>query len=674
MKATRLGPYVVGALLAGTASTPAADASATAAPSPRNASYEIEARLDTRARMLTGTETLTWRNITTHPTAVLPLHLYFNAWRNDRSSFLRSARRGPRSPDLQEYGPNDWGYSEVSSLTLLAAPGSAGPATALDCAFIQPQDGNPDDRTLLQVKLPRPVAPGETIRIEVKWRSKIPRPFARAGVIGTYYLLGQWFPKAGVLEPEGEWDERQFIQTEFYADFGTYDVALTVPAGWPVGATGHRISVTPNADGTATHRFHADDVHDFGWTTSPLYTVHQDRFESAGLPPVDLELFLLPDHAGLRDGYFASAKAALEHYGRWFRPYAWDRLTMVDPPAESETGGMEYPMFFTSDARWPTLPGNRLMEANTIHEAGHNWWQGAVANNEFQDAWLDEALNTYSHKRILEEIYPPSIVEKRYFHDFLPVAFPDLPRAQPHHGADNFDGLRSPLKLDAMATSADRNDERTYFLLPYGKGSLMLVTMERWLGWETMRRILATFADRFWFKHPRPADFFAVANEVSGQDLGPFFDQVYRGTVLFDYAVDRVVSRPVGAPRGYPDGADPQWQPGGRSGGPAVYESTVDVRRWGGGIFPVEVRVTFEDGSVAEERWDGRAPWTRYRYTKPSAVGRVEVDPRHVLVLDVNYTNNSWTKRPNATAAALKWTSKWMVWLQSVMDLAAFFS
>jgi hypothetical protein len=507
----------------------------------------------------------------------------------------------------------------------------------------------------------------------VKWRLKVPKAVARAGVEGRYFLVSHWFPKLGVLEEDGTWECRQFIQTEFYADFGTYDVQLTVPSGWTVGATGTRLAAAAGPDGTVTHRYRADDVHDFAWTTSPLFAVHRDRFEHPGLPPVDVELLLLPDHAALRDRYLASTKEALRLYGTWFGPYAWDRLTIVDPPSGSQTDGMEYPMFATGASRWLTHRRNRLTEANTIHEVGHMWWQGAVANDEMQHAWLDEALNTYSHRRILDEVYAPGVFEKKYFHEFIPVAFEDVPRAQPTHGADAFDGLRSPLALEALATPSVRADERAWYTIPYLKGALMLTTLERHLGWDVMRRILATYYQRWSFRHPKPADFFAVANEVSGQDLGWFFDQVYGGTVLFDYAVDRVSSSPARAPRGYRDGASgPEWQAGGRADG--VYESTVEVRRWGGGVFPVEVRVTFADGSVAEERWDGRAAWTRFHYRRPAPVRQVEVDPRRVLVLDVNSTNNSWTSRPQADWASLKWASQWVIWLQSLLESGAFFA
>src|SRR5262249_3257420 len=164
-----------------------------------------------------------------------------------------------------------------------------------------------------------------------------------------------------------------------------------------------------------------------------------------------------------------------------------------------------------------------------------------------------------------------------------------------------------PLKREPLATPSFRGDERTYALNAYGTGSRLCVTLERMLGWETWRRVLATYARRFSFRHPRPADFFGVVNEVSGQDLSWFTGQVYTTANVFDYAVDRVVSRRIKAAGG-------------------GYDSIVDVRRWGEGTFPVGVRVRFEDGRVTDERWDGRARWTRYHYVTPSAVAQVEVD------------------------------------------------
>jgi hypothetical protein len=645
--------------------------------SPRNANYLIAATLDTDLRKLGGSATITWRNTTQHETSELRFHLYYNAWLNQRSSYMRAAAIGPAPPAVASLGPDDWAYQRVDQITLLghSGLGSIDPSLSkLAGSYIQPDDGNPDDRTVLQVALPHPVAPGEEVVLEIDWQLKLPRAIQRVGFEGEYFMVGQWFPQLGVFEPDGTWNCHQFIQTEFYSDFGVYDVTLTTPRGWVVGATG-RLASEPVIDGeTETRRYLAEDVQDFAFTTSPHFVVHHDRFEHPTLPPVDIELLLLPDHARLRDRYMEAAKVSLERFGTWFRPYPWDRLTVVDPPSGTNTGGMEYPMFVVAESRYISLPKNRLAEANTAHEIGHMWFYGAVANNQFEDAWLDEALTTWAHRRLLDEVYYPNRFEKRYFHGFIPFAFPQVQTAQPTHGADSFGTVHSRLKLEKIDTPSYQIDERTYYLVPYVKGSLMIVTLERYLGWQTWKQVLQTYTERFWFAHPGPADFFQVVEEVSGQNLTWFFDQVYRGSVLFDYAVDRVVSKPARTARGY-DGLEqppiePTWQAGGAAETDAVH-SMVDIRRWGEGTFPLSVRVTFDDGSVETEQWDGRSLSKRFRYDRPSAVHTVEVDPDHVLVLDTNSSNNSWTSTPRARPAAQKWTAKWLVWLQGVMELAA---
>jgi len=250
--------------------------------SPRNANYTIDVRLDAQARTLTAHETLVWRNITSASTSELQFHLYYNAWRNVDSTWMREHRltawwrqaAGPR--------PEDFSAIDISSLQLTS---STRPATDLTKAirFISPDDGNPDDRTVMAVTLPAAVGPGETLTLDIAWTAQIPRPFARTGVIGNYVFLAQWFPKIGVLDPTGRWNCHQFhVGTEFFADYGVYDVRMTVPRGWPLAATGRERERTDNVDGTTTYRYYQEDVHDFAWTTSPDFMERRDRFEQPG--------------------------------------------------------------------------------------------------------------------------------------------------------------------------------------------------------------------------------------------------------------------------------------------------------------------------------------------------------------------------------------------------------
>ncbi len=331
------------------ATAPGADI-APGALSPRNANYRIEARLDKKTRTITGKQWLTWRNITGASTSELRYHLYYNAFKNSRSTFLREGRNSSwfDVQDLSRLRADDWGWTSVTKIELAAADGAPAADLTSGRRYIAPDDGNADDQTVLLVQLPRAVAPGETITVYLEWTAKVPRTIARTGVVGNFYFLAQWFPKVGVLQDQG-WNCHQFhASTEFFSDYGVYDVTLIVPKGWVVGATGVEREAIDNVsfpasleDQTTTRRFVQEDVHDFAWTTSPDYVVRQAKFEQAGLPPVEMRLLLQPEHLDQADRHFAATRAALRYYGQWFGPYPYGHITIVDPAWQSGAGGMD---------------------------------------------------------------------------------------------------------------------------------------------------------------------------------------------------------------------------------------------------------------------------------------------------------------------------------------------
>ena len=145
--------------------------------------------------------------------------------------------------------------------------------------FISPDDGNPDDKTVFQVKLPRPVAPGQDVTFKITFKAKFPEVIARTGYKRTFLLAGQWFPKVGVWW-HGQWNCHQFhAMTEFFADFGTYDVKVTLPKDYVIGATGVQVAEQDNGNGTKTVGFHAEDVHDFAWTADPNFKVINEHLQ-----------------------------------------------------------------------------------------------------------------------------------------------------------------------------------------------------------------------------------------------------------------------------------------------------------------------------------------------------------------------------------------------------------
>ena len=657
--ATEIAPLSVGS------------AQASSALSPRNANYSIDVQLDTSARTLTGREVLTWRNTSSISTSELQFHLYYNAWKNTRSTWMRERLLG-RGLGLHSRSERDWGWIEVSSVRLLGA-GDAPPIELTGhMRYISPDDGNPDDQTVLAVPLLREVAPGETVNVLLEWASTIPRTFARTGAIGNFFFLAQWFPKVGVLDETG-WNCHQFhTATEFFADYGVYDVRITVPTGWIVGATGLSQDVRDNGDGTSEHRYYQEDVHDFAWTTSPGYLDLAERFEHPTLPDVDIRLLLQPEHAGQADRHFDATRAALQYYGEWYGPYPYGHVTVVDPAWQSDTDGMEYPTLFTAGTRWLAPTAVTQPEQVTVHEAGHQFWYGIVGNNEFEYAWLDEGLNTFSTARTIDEAFTPNYHSQRYFGGFIPYVFRDIPRSRATDG-NRLSGYRTAARMDVQATPTYQYWPGTASAITYNKTALWLHTLERYLGWPTLQEIMATFFDRWKFRHPTPQDFFDVASEVSGQDLRWFFDQVHGSSDAFDYGVQALSSRPASDRGFFIEDDDPTPAFTADSDSQGTFRTTVIARRYGEAIFPVDVLVVFENGDEVREQWDGRARWRAFTYERPVPATRAHVDPDRVLLLDVNYTNNSKTSAPKTAEATTKWMLKWMVWLQDFMLTYAFF-
>ncbi len=639
--------------------------------SPRSVSYVIDVRLDPAARMLSGRQRLTWTNRSGRATDELWFHLYWNAWRNNRSSWMLEDRIRGRSDRGDEIERDDWGWIEVAALRLA---GDGGAAVELPTRFESPDDGNPDDRTVLVARLPQAVAPGETVVVDGEWTARVPRTFARTGFRGDFYFIAHWFPKLGVFEADG-WNCHQYhAATEYYSDYGVYDVAMTVPSGWVLGATGREVERRDNGDGTTTHRYRQEDVHAFTWTTSPDYLVARGALRGAG-------------PAGGRHAAAAAAgasppgRAPLRRHPRTpssstaagTGPIPYGHLTVVDPAWGSGAGGMEYPTLFTCGTRLFNPFGGGSPESVTIHEAGHQFWYGLVGNNEFEHAWIDEGLNTFSTLRVQLERYGPSFWVKRYFRPpgtdesgFLPVAFRGIP-VDPW--LDRLRRYRPDATADVAASPTWRYYPASAANITYSKTALWLVTLERWLGWETLRGILSTFFHRWQFRHPTPEDLFAIAGEVAGRDLSGFFAQVFYDSAAFDYEVSSVASFPAAVEGWVEEGGGLAYrEPLGKAARAAragvLYRSEVVVRRNGDGVFPVEVVLGFDDGTEVRQSWDGRDRWRLFVEERAARLAWAEVDPDRVLALDLYPSNNSRRVEPRAVAPAVKWASKWLVWFQ----------
>jgi Peptidase family M1 domain len=625
------------------------------------ANYDIKARLVPATKTIEATETLAWTNDSGTAVSELPFHLYMNAFKNNRTTFMKESgglHRGFKS------GTDDWGKIDVSRIGIAGGADLTGTMT-----FLRPDDGNPDDQTVMQVTLPAPVGPGERIVLEIAFATRLPKVFARSGYSGEFYMVGQWFPKIGVIR-NGAWDRHQYhANSEFFADFGAYRVEITVPEKYVVGATGRRESERKNADGTKTLVHVQEDVHDFAWTACPDFVESRERFVLDD-PPVDTEMILLVHKAHLksRDRYALALRRALEFFSRSYGPYPYATVTLVDPaPGAAGAGGMEYPTLFTAGTTSWMPAGVRMPEMVTIHEFGHGYWYGIVASNEFEEAWLDEGINSYSEVKAMEKYYG----EGRSMIDIGGMRLGDLASQRLRViGSGRFDPV--------LKESWNYVNGSSYGINVYAKAALMMLTLERWLGEDVMTRIMRTYYERWKFRHPTSEDFIRIAEEVSGRDLGWFFDQTLRSPDKLDYAVSELSSREVNEPRGLFDikraepVADEKAGKGRKAAAakPKTYRNLVVAARYGEWVFPQEVLVTFEDGRKVRENWDGKDRWKRFVYEGPVKVVSAEIDPDRKLLLDVNHLNNSRTTEPARTPVR-KASLGLLRWLQGLLSLVS---
>jgi hypothetical protein len=612
--------------------------------SERVVAYQIEGAYNAKTHTLDATEVLTYINRTGTTLDKFPFHLYLNAFQ-PKSTFMTEAQRiGDRDVERgSDWKDKHFGSNEVQSIEIVGI----GDVTK-QMKFVSPDDGNADDRTVFEIALPKPLAPNQSVQFRIHFVAKFPEVVARTGYKRDFLMAGQWFPKVGVWW-NGAWNCHQFhALTEFFADFGTFDVKLTLPAKWNVGGSGVQTGATDNNNGTQTVSFHAEDVHDFAWTADPKTKVVEDSIKlSSGT--VKIRMLMQPGHMASAPRYMYALKGTMRKFDEWIGPYPYPQITVVDPPhGGGAAGGMEYPTLITADTTW-WMPKS-LLEPEVVveHEFGHQYWYGMVATNEFENAWMDEGINSYTEAKVMDALYgkTTSMVNSRlgtvgerglYQAEYVPVA------------------ERDPLSRPAWLYM----DGASYGGNTYGKTALEMLTLENLIGENTVMRGLHTYFDRYKFKHPTPGDFTATMNEVAGQNLDWYWKQAINGTEILD---DRILA-PSSERLDWYNKAD-------EKKGVTVYHNEVIVHRRGNFDLPVLLEAKFDDGSTLRERWDGKDRWHRFAWDRKAKLVSAEIDPDHGYWLDRDRFNNSWTAKADRQATG-KVAGYWTLltqWLELMLS------
>lgn len=643
--------------------------------SSRSASYRLRARLDENTHEVKGQGTLLFRNVERKEAHELVFNLYQNAFKHHATTFIREAGAQLRGDEMPEHG---FGAIDVSSIKIGGVE-LIGKAQVLD--------------TLLTVKLDTPVGPGSIVEVELAFTTKLPKVFARSGYAGDFHAVTQWFPKLAVFECSRDGERCGFHAhqyhgfTEFFSDHGSYEVTVDVPEKFVVGATGSQVAET-RGQGRKQLTYRADDVRDFAWFADPNFVESKARVQD-GLGDVEVRLLNQPGLSSAVPRHFAGVRAALlEGEDRYFS-YPYKQVTVIVPPRDAGgSGGMEYPQLITSLLS-PLPDGVRIIESVDAHEFGHQWVPMMIDTDEVEEAWLDEGLNQSFTGLAMDRLFPEGCTSV----NLLGFCLNDR----------DVDWLstRSVLRRMPLVTPSFRLSGRTYGAMTYAYTSAMLRSLANYLGPDRYRQALRHYAERYRFRKPKGPDFISAMSEGAGEDLSWFFSQTVQTTRVADYEVMALENhkhelafglwdcppKPPILPGHVADADRPDWlrdineanaaacagkEPGrhelsppsekeqkkakhdGKAGEKDSTDSVITIRRRGELIYPVDIVVTFEDGSrdtsvwtVAEQLAHPEERLKIMRFFRRAAVEKVEVDPQMKLMLDEKRLNNGLSAKPN---------------------------
>jgi hypothetical protein len=555
--------------------------------------YEISASLDEPSGVLSGRVRITYVNRSPDVLRDFYVHQYLNAFRpGSRWAAVDSAEGRVRFQHLKD---PDYAFERITQTSL----------------------GMPDypyapDSTIAHWSLRRPLAPGDSMVVEITWQARPSTLPRRQGRQGRRFDFAQWYPKVVVYDKYGWEDHPLYPAGEFYGEFARYDVTLDLAADQVIGATGVPVEGDPGwqkaavgsgaidyqrtrypvpgtrcgvvGAGRKCIRFYAEDVHHFAFSLNPDYRYEQGRYKDV----VVRVLYQPGDSATWGKGVAVQrTETALAWLDSLYGKFAWPQMTNVH---RIEGGGTEFPMMVMDGSAGLGL---------IVHEVGHNYTMGILANNEWREGWLDEGFTSFQTGWFFESqgqgpAYPG--VEEN-------ILFWDLDR------------WSEPVSM----VSERYRDFTTYNTMIYSKAQLFYEQLRYVVGDNAMRRILRTYYDRWKLKHVDESAFRDVAEEVSGMDLNWLFAQWLHGTPLIDYRLRRVKRKRL---------ANGRWL------------TAVSIERVGDGWMPIEIG----DKDTIYTRSTGQPEVERIEFTTARKPGRLMLDPR-VRAHDWNMLNNGERKK-----------------------------
>ncbi len=589
--------------------------------------YRIAIALDPNNHTANGNTTIKYKNNSPDTLHFVWFHLYPNAYKDNRSVFARESMQAGSSqfalaPDRER------GYIRIDTLR---------------CGTQLVQwEYKEHDETEMKVMLPVPLKPGESIQFDMTFFIKIPHIFSRFGHIKHHYEFVQWYPKVVVYDKHGWHPDGYHLIGEFYGEFGTFDVEITVPKDMTVAATGNLISpateiarldslarfgerldslrankqrkaiktaLKPMAQTKLTTdlktlRFHAEKVHDFAWAADQRFILKRGKYKN-----VTINVFVLPQHEHQGRAAVGYVYDTLEHYGRHYGEYPYDQVTVVDGDV-SAGAGMEYPNLTIVNFGSPDWI--RLLEMVIMHEVGHNWFYGMLGNNEMAEAWLDEGMNSFAENRYFEEKYgrDGNMTNWPSYLSFMPQLSDRYIQTMLYY-------LFAANHAEQPILSPAYQFKESYNLV-YVKAAWMMDMLKDLIGTDKFDELMQTYFEEYQFKHPTTEDFVRLAEQISGRKLDWFFESWLHSTAQCDFAIKKIQKNTTNS---------------------GAKQLSVTVAKKGQIAMPADLMVMQPNGSKLYYRWYGTGRDTTFHLPVAEWPKKVWIDPDD-RILEVDNWNN----------------------------------
>ncbi len=601
--------------------------------------YKMDVQLLDSLHQVSGHETIRYINNSPHELSKIWMHLWPNAYKNNETALAKQKIKS-NSTKMHFLPDSSFGWIDISNVQV-------------DKRDIQWRYRSDDTLDVALFTLNKPLPSGDSLTIDLDFVVRVPNVLSRLGHFGKHYEMTQWYPKPAVYDMKG-WHPISYLDMgEFYSEWGDFDVHISVPKNYRVAATGvlqdsseiaWRDSLAafgnalldsikadkkslpdtltallkdkPKSDTEfKTIQFKQENVHDFAWFADKRFIITNGAYTHPSGKVTQTWTYTLPKNFKNYRHSNIFISDAVKYYSKWFMEYPYQHASVVDGDF-SAGGGMEYPMI--------TLINNAgfepLLELVIMHEVGHNWFYGLSGNNERDYPWMDEGLNSYAENRYWRTKYTDDSMlsftdEAPGYVKFLNYLLPDPQKAATEDVQFFMSGM--PHLDQAADLHSEAYSNMNYGMMVYKKSALVTDALHAYLGETLMDSIWHTYFNQWAYHHPQPEDIRRLFEDMSGEDLSWYFDDMLGSTQKVDYALNRFSTNKEGA----------------------IYETNIDIENLGDFAPPLAVGL-YGDNEKSEIVWI-KPSTTKSNFTLKTEfpVKNVKLDPEMVL-LDMNRYNN----------------------------------